>query len=199
LGRAAAAGALSMVRHLLKHPHCDPNLPDLYGAAPLHKATAFGHEQVVAVLLADARTQIDLPVAEPTAPGAHEAISGGESALLLAAGHSYYDSHSRHTAIAKALLAAGACPNAADKRGRAAAHRACDAGNEAIVKLLLRAKGRVDWTAQDAHGHTAYELAARAGHAGIASLLREHGCAHGSSAAQSRSRATAPQRRQSSQ
>lgn len=77
LHRAAATGAHGMVRQLLRHPRCDPNACDAYGTAPLHKAAAFGHEQAVHALLADVRTQIDLPVAEPSAPGAHEAISNG--------------------------------------------------------------------------------------------------------------------------
>lgn len=58
LHRAASVGAHGMARQLLRHPRCDPNLIDIYGTSPLHKAVAFGHEQVVLVLLADARTQV---------------------------------------------------------------------------------------------------------------------------------------------
>lgn len=46
LHRAARAGAHGMARQLLRHPACDPNRLDLYGTSPLHKAVAFGHEQV---------------------------------------------------------------------------------------------------------------------------------------------------------
>lgn len=116
----------------------------------------------------------------------------GESALLLAAGHTYYGSHARHTQIAKALLAAGASPNAQDKRGRTAAHRACLAGNEGVVRLLLRAKERVDWARRDADGATPYELAEREGQCAIASALRERGHAHGRGAS---ARAAAASRR----
>jgi ankyrin repeat protein len=178
LHRAAASGAHATVRTLLRHPACDPNAADAYGTTPLHKAVAFGHEQVVGALLGDARTRVDQRCAEPTAPDAHAAVSGGESALHLAAGHEYYASHARHTALAKALLGAGASPNAADKRGRTAAHRACAAGNEAICRLLLKAP-ETDWAQPDDGGATPYELALRAGHAPIASLLRERGHAHG--------------------
>lgn len=119
-------------------------------------------------------------------PAGPHCLATGESALLLAAGHTYLDSHARHTQIAKALLAAGASPNATDKRGRTAAHRACLAGNDGIVRLLLRAKDRVDWEMRDLDGATPFDLAAREGHAAIVSVLRERGHAHGCAAAPAR-------------
>ena len=40
---------------------------------------------------------VDLPVGEVTAPDAHAALSGGETPLILAASHTYWYSHTKHT------------------------------------------------------------------------------------------------------
>ena len=40
---------------------------------------------------------VDLPVGEVTAPDAHAALSGGETPLILAASHTYWCSHTKHT------------------------------------------------------------------------------------------------------
>lgn len=168
---AASQGSRLMVRQLLQYDAADVNAQDAYGTAPLHKATAFGHDHVVQVLLADGRVDVDAPCGEPTAPAHHGAESGGETALALAAGHTHRQLHTRHVAIARTLLAAGADANKADSRGRTAAHRACAAGNTAIVRLLL-GKARVDWGLRDHDGLTALDLAAAGGHEHIVRLIR---------------------------
>jgi ankyrin repeat protein len=110
-------------------------------------------------------------VGEVDAPDSFEAISGGETALGLAAGHTYHFHHTNHTRTARLLLDAGADPNARCGAGNTAAHRAAAAGNAGVVRELLARGARVDWKAWDAKGRTAEQVAREAGHAGVAEMI----------------------------
>ncbi|KAL1522058.1 hypothetical protein AB1Y20_021702 [Prymnesium parvum] len=167
---AAQAGHAQMARALLARPELDPNKADSYGVAPLHKATSFGHVAVVEALLEDARVQVDLDVGTPSVPDSYHALSGHETALHLAAGHTYHFNHTKHTRIAKSLLSAGADPNKRCGNGLSAAHRAARANNVGVLHELI-ACGRVDWDAKDSEGHTARDIATQQGHSEAATLL----------------------------
>ena len=153
----------------------DPNVRDIYGVAPLHKAVAFGNVGAVQTLLADRRTRVDQPVGEVTAPDHHAALSGGETALILAASHTYHFHHTKHTRIAAILLEAGADPNAPTaSRRQTAAHLAAKSGNAGVVGALLRC-GRTQWDLRDADGRTPLALATKHKHAEVVKLLSERG------------------------
>ena len=112
-------------------------------------------------MLVDARirSHVDLPVGTPIVPASFEAQSGGETALHLAASHTYTFHHTQHVRIARALLAAGANPNLTTASGRTAVHCACDAGNAAVLRELV-ACGRVaSWSARDGSGRTPRDCA----------------------------------------
>ena len=109
---AARLGHVRLVRWLCTRAELTPCEPDRYGVTALHKAVSFGQLQCVEALVADARVRscLDQPVGTPTVPDSYAALSGGETALHLACGHSYKFHHQMHTRIAKVLLAAGADP-----------------------------------------------------------------------------------------
>lgn len=163
LSIAARLGHVRLIRWLLSHTELRPMIVDLYGVAALHKAVSFGQTQCVEALLMDERVRaaIDQPVGLPTAPDAFAAKSGGETALILAAKHTYFFHHTQHTRIARSLLAAGADPNIADGHGRTAVHSAAAAGNVKILHELV-SSGRVaprTWLREDGGGKSVLDLA----------------------------------------
>ena len=127
---------------------------------------------MVEALLADRRVVVDLAVGTPDVPDAYQAKTGQETALHLAAGHSYHFNHTKHTKIARLLLDAGADPNARCGSGLSAAHRAARAGNLGVLQLLL-ACGHVRWDARDADGRTPRNLAAQHAQREAVALLDE--------------------------
>lgn len=169
---AAQEGERFAARLLLRWCE-DPNVRDIYGVAPLHKAVAFGNVGAVQTLLADRRTRVDQPVGEVTAPDHHAALSGGETALILAASHTYHFHHTKHTRIAALLLDAGADPNVRAS-GQTAAHYAAKSGNAGVVGALLR-NGRTQWDLRDADGRTPLALATKHKHAEVVKLLTDRG------------------------
>ena len=108
LHHAAQYGHLQVTRALLDEPTLEPSRRDAYGVTPLHKAVSFGHAAVVAALVADRRVEVDWPIGTPTVPAAYAAQTGRETALHLAASHTYHFNHTRHTRIARLLLDGGA-------------------------------------------------------------------------------------------
>lgn len=167
LSIAARLGHVRLVRFLLSRKELrDPLQPDLYGAHALHKAVSFGHVACVDALLSDhrVRAHVDKPVGriDHTVPSHFEAQSGGETALQLAASHTYTFFHTSHTRIARRLLEAGADPNLrTGARGRTAVHCAAAARNAGVLRELIASRRVLEstWEATDGDGCTARELA----------------------------------------
>lgn len=164
---AARLGHVRLVRWLLTRKELrEPLQRDVYGTHALHKAVSFGQIACVEALLADTRVKakIDLPVGsiDHSVPSSYDAKSGGETALHLACGHTYWFHHKCHTRIAKLLVNAGADPNLrTGAEARTAVHCAAAAGNVGVLRMLL-SSGRVadaTWTARDGKGSTAQDLA----------------------------------------
>jgi ankyrin repeat protein len=74
--------------------------------------------------------------------------------------------------IALAMLGNGADPNLPQKDGRTPLHAACERGYEGVARVLLRRGAKVD--ALDTERRTPGDLASRAGHRRIVSLLGEN-------------------------
>ena len=163
LSMAARLGHVRLVRWLCSRSDLAPCEPDRYGVTALHKAVSFGQLACVDALLGDKRVRacVDQPVRAPQVPESYRAISGGESPLLLACAHSYKFHHVQHTRIAKALLHAGADPNATDAAGMSCAHCAAASRNISILKELVSSPRMqtAAWSAKDAKGRTPRELA----------------------------------------
>lgn len=77
--------------------------------------------------------------------------------LLCAGSRPYFSGASGRTALAKALVAAGADARAADGRGKTPLHEACAAGDDLLVKALLAAGA--DELAADDRGRLPVDLA----------------------------------------
>jgi ankyrin repeat protein len=156
-----------MVRLLLRL-EAEVDVHDGSGVTPLMKAVAFGHVKVVKALLDEGSADPNVCATAPTLPSSFEAVSGHQTALHIAAGHTYFDLHRSHNNIARILLAAGADPAVTDKWSKTPVHDACRAGNVKIVAALLRmvpgVQGDVQkqkdqsrhtlWNLPDAHGKT---------------------------------------------
>lgn len=163
LSIASRLGHVRLVRWLVSRADLRPMEVDRYGVTALHKAVSFGQTQCVEALISDKRVRsaIDQPVGRPTVPDSYEALSGGESALILASKHHYYFNHTQHTRIARLLLAAGADPNTIAANGQTAVHGAAAAGNVKILQELVSC-GRVasgTWLLRDRSGKTPLDLA----------------------------------------
>jgi ankyrin repeat protein len=162
LSVSARLGHVRLVRWLCARKDLAPCAVDKYGVTALAKAVSFGHAPCVDALLSDGRVRanIDQPVGTPTVPASYQALSGGETALHLAAGHTYHFHHTQHTRIARALLDAGADPLATTATGRNACHCAAAAGNVAVLReLATRLPRSAAWSARDSDGRTPRDLA----------------------------------------
>jgi serine/threonine-protein phosphatase 6 regulatory ankyrin repeat subunit B len=78
-----------------------------------------------------------------------------------------------HVEIAKALLAAGANPNAQASDGFTALMLAACINNELFVKLLIQARVNVNASTPD--GYTALRIASEKGYTGVVKILKAGG------------------------
>ena len=139
------------VKHHVQNRGVSPNILDVYGQSPLHKACANDHAHIAQYLLDQG--------ANPDATGC------GATALVRCASWS-------SLRCMKALLESGANVHFADtsfQDGRSALHKACDAGHVACVELLLQ--HAADHAQQDSRGDTPLEVAIQSGHVSCVRVL----------------------------
>jgi ankyrin repeat protein len=149
---AAKAGDLEQVKALLG---VNPDLVfcrDVGGQTPLHMAAAYGHKDVVEVLLA---TKADV--------NARNTI--GWTPLSMAA---MYD----HKDVVEILVARKADINAKDKGHWTPLQGAAARGNKEVVEFLLA--NRADVNAKDGAGMTPLDWAAKNGHKDVVELLSQN-------------------------
>lgn len=149
---AAAVGDVAQVR---AHVEREPSLVSAYasdGFFPLGLAAFFRRAEVVDYLIgkgADVKAVAKNPM-QVTA--LHSAVADGG-----------------HSGIAKALVAAGADVNVAQRHGWTPLHGAAHSGDRELVELLL-ARG-ADPDAKHQEGKTALDLAREKGHAIVVEIL----------------------------
>jgi ankyrin repeat protein len=157
LHEAAAAGKGDRVGEILKIDLQSMNVRDIQGYTPLHRAAAFGHSDIVWLLLSKgAQLDVKNSLAENITP-MHAALSIPDSATARA--------------TAAPLLCNGVDPNAKLTDNRAPLHTATESGHVQLAEILLR-KG-ADPEARDARGRTALDIAQARGNAALVTLLRD--------------------------
>jgi ankyrin repeat protein len=151
--RAVQMDDATTVRTLLRV--LDPNSVNPAGGEPaLVLAAREGSMNVLKVLLADPRIQVDAQA------------MNGNTALMMAA-------YKGNQAAVEALLARGAAVN---RTGWTALHYAAASGADAIAGLLLARGAKVDAVAPvDKGAYTPLMMAAREGHENSALFLLDHG------------------------
>jgi len=151
LHEACATGVKARVEAVL---HEVPRMIDAHspdGFTPLSLACFFGHEEL-AVWLINRGANLDLAATNPMQVAPLHAASAG-----------------RHVEIVRALLEAGANPNARQQGGFTPLHAAAQNGDVDIARLLLD-KG-ADREARAENNQTALDFALLRGHAAVAAVL----------------------------
>jgi ankyrin repeat protein len=149
---AASIDRSAVLRALIEH---DPSLPRAWspaGETPLHIAAYFGAVSCIE-LLAHAGAHLDTPSRDANArTPLHAATAGG------------------HIDACRALLRAGADPNARDAGGLTPLMLAAAANWLELTDALIARNATLEL--RDAGGHTAADIAATAGHIELAARLR---------------------------
>lgn len=157
LHEASAAGKSDRVAEILKIDLQSMNARDIQGYTPLHRAAAFGHSDIVWLLLSKgAQLDVKNPLAQNITP-MHAALWNPDPAVARA--------------TASPLLCNGVDANAKLTDNRAPLHTAAEMGHVQLAEVLLR-KG-AEPEARDAQGHTALEIAQAHGNAAMVALLRD--------------------------
>lgn len=148
LNVAVQFGKTSAVATLLKHPGIDPNTTDNDNWTPLHSAVTTDSVDIVSLLLAHRRTDVNAANAYTHKTALHYAVSHSTTRVMkVLLGHDGLDVRAR------------------DKKGKTPLHMAV--GSTRITKInLLLADSRVDVNAADQYGFTPLHV--------TASFIEEH-------------------------
>ena len=189
---AAYEGDLEAVKALLDtNAHLVSSRHSEDQATPLHMAAAWGHKEVVDLLLARGAevNAIDCRGLTPlhwAVEKQHEDVvrllvvgkanvnakdCDGETPLYLAAKRGL-------VAVVELLLAKGADVNAQEKTGETPLHRVARRGSLDVAKLLLAAKANVNIRTKAGYPWAPYTpmyVAIKDGHPDMVELLRQHG------------------------
>jgi len=129
---ASLHGFVEIVRCLLRHPACDPNIPSRKTReTAMHLACQKGHDVVVEELLQHAQIRLDLTDRYGNTP-LHAAVLAQHLSLTERL-CSYIHQHSASAAVAMAWI------NQPDRSGRTALHKAVEKRNAPLVQCLLEA------------------------------------------------------------
>lgn len=153
---AAEREQIEVVRSLLTWEKTDPNIRDNWQhQTPLFVAAAKGREEVLEVLLASERVDLELPDVHGTTP------------LGEAVDHC-------HISTVKKLVNGPrkADPNVVDNNGNTPLMRATLTGNKELIETLLGAEG-IDPSLRSGDGRTAMAIAIDSGYPWIATRLEQ--------------------------
>ncbi|OBT62104.1 hypothetical protein VE03_09005 [Pseudogymnoascus sp. 23342-1-I1] len=183
---AAYFGLKNVMAALLKKGH-HPDSKAAHGATPLSLAAAYGHEEVVKLLLTTSGVDIDIKDTDGYTPLSMAATNGHGGMVKLLLATASIDINSRnmygetpllmaamngHKGVVKLLLAtAGVDINSRSiYGGETPLLMAALRGHEEVVKLLL-ATASVDVDSKSNNGRTPLSMAASGGHEEVVKLL----------------------------
>ena len=148
------------------------------GQGLLHLTASCGHHYQLAVLLGLVRALQGNDADDPSLAEDIRLCVDAQDKLGRTALHAAASAAERllsedgSVLCASSLIDAGACSRAVDLRGQVPMHSACDAGNLAMVKFLIKISiMQHDLRVSDLEGYTALLLAARAGSTEICRLI----------------------------
>lgn len=137
---ACEAGHAHVARRLLATAAPGAAMPDIYGLAPIHKAVAFGHVEVLRCLL-EHGSDPNLPTSSVTAPEEYGSVpSRYETALHIAVrvlARDVSDARTRCHEVVDLLLRYSANPVSRDLHGDTPLHFSARRGDFCALWLLL--------------------------------------------------------------
>uniref|UniRef100_A0A6N2LNY4 PGG domain-containing protein n=1 Tax=Salix viminalis TaxID=40686 RepID=A0A6N2LNY4_SALVM len=156
LHSAASQGHVEVVKFLLEKGSALAMIAKSNGKTALHSAARNGHLEILKALLS-------------IEPGlANKIDQKGQTALHMAVKGQNVE------LVQELIMADPSLMNMVDNQGNSALHIASRKGRDQIVRKLLDIKG-INKTIVNRSRETALDTAEKTGHAGIASILEEHG------------------------
>ncbi|KAL4994938.1 ankyrin repeat-containing domain protein [Aspergillus recurvatus] len=191
--RRTRKGYADIVRSILQLAGINPNTSCQDGCTPLCLAAKYGHEETVAALLQDPRTDPNVQdTVYDQSPLLWAVEEGNEGVVQLLLAREDIDSNLQdihgqtalswaaekgHYRIVRMLLGQGSNPNIEDNAGRTPLTWASEYGHVNAVRALLEYHklDNIDVNARDHGGRTALWWAAENGHGAVVNELLEAG------------------------